>query len=67
MNKATESTINIFFSLLVEAVNEKNTANETIFFYKFQGIIEGLFTADILTSEQFDYLRNAAWEVYFLE
>lgn len=65
MNKATESTINIFFSLLVEAGNDKNIVNERIFFYKFQGIIEALFSADILTSEQLDYLHNASLEVYF--
>lgn len=65
MNKATESTINTFFSLLVEAVNQENIANERIFFYKFQGIIEALFSANILTSEELDYLHNASWEVYF--
>lgn len=65
MNEATESTINIFFSLLVEAVNQENIANERIFFYKFQGIIEALFSANILTSEELDYLHNASWEVYF--
>lgn len=65
MNKATESTINTFFTLLVEAVNQENITNERIFFYKFQGIIEALFSANILTSEELDYLHNASWEVYF--
>lgn len=65
MNKASENMINMFFSLLVEAVNQENVSNERIFFYKFQGMIEALFSANILTSEELDYLHNAAWEVYF--
>lgn len=65
MNIATENTINTFFSLLVEAVNSKNIVNERIFFYKFQGIIEALFSANILSSEELDYLHYASWEVYF--
>lgn len=65
MNKATENTINIFFSLLVEAVNNKDISNERIFFYKFQGIIEALLSADILTFEEHAFLSNASLEVYF--
>lgn len=65
MNKEIENMINIFFSLLTEAVNDKIPTNERIFYYKFQGILEALFTANILTSEERDYLFDASWEVYY--
>lgn len=65
MNIVTRDEIDILFRLLVEAVNEKNKTKEYIFYYKFEGMIEGLCCADVLSIEEHDFLFNAAWEVYF--
>ena len=64
MNSVIRDLINVFFKLLVEAVNSENDDNQEIYFYKFQGIIEALYYAQILTLEEEEYLYNASWEVY---
>lgn len=65
MNIVIRDMIDVFFKLLVEAGNNENDVNQRIYFYKFQGIIEALFYAEILTLEEHTYLCNASWEVYF--
>lgn len=65
MNIVTRDEIDILFRLLVEAVNKRNKTEERIFYYKFEGMIEGLCYADVLSIEEYDFLLNAAWEVYF--
>lgn len=65
MNIVTRDEIDILFRLLVEAVNKRNKTEENIFYYKFEGMIEGLCCADVLSIEECDFLFNAAWEVYF--
>lgn len=65
MNILTIDMINVFFKLLVEASNNNNERDERIYFYKFQGMIEGLYYADILSDEEYGFLIDAAWEVYF--
>lgn len=65
MNNATRDMIDMFFKLLVESGIKKDLVNERIYFYKFQGIIEALYYAEILTLEEHKYLNDAAWEIYF--
>ena len=65
MNIVTRDEIDILFRLLVEAVNEKNKTQVYIYYYKFEGMIEGLCCANILSDKAYDFLLNAAWEVYF--
>lgn len=65
MNILTIDMINVFFKLLVEASNNNNERDERIYFYKFQGMIEALYYADILSDEEYGFLIDAAWEVYF--
>lgn len=65
MNIVTRDEIDILFSLLVESVNKRNKPEESIFCYKFEGMIEGLYCADVLSIEEYNFLLNAAWEVYF--
>lgn len=65
MNIVIRDMIDVFFNLLVEATNKENDVNQRIYFYKFQGIIEALYYAEILTLEDHKYLNDAAWEVYF--
>lgn len=65
MNIVTRDEIDISFRLLVEAVNKRNKTEESIFYYKFEGMIEGLCCANILSDKAYDFLLNAAWEVYF--
>lgn len=65
MNIVTRDEIDILFRLLVEAVNKRNKTEENIFYYKFEGMIEGLCCADVLSIEECDFLFNAAWEVFF--
>ena len=64
MNIVTRDEIDILFRLLVEAVNKRNKTEEEIFYYKFEGMIEGLCCADVLSSEEYNFLLDAAWEVY---
>lgn len=65
MNIVTRDEIDISFRLLVEAVNKGKKTEEMIFYYKFEGMIEALCCADVLSIEEGDFLLNAAWEVYF--
>ena len=65
MNIVTLDEINILFTLLVEAVNKRHKIEEKIFYYKFEGMIEGLYYAGILSNEEYNFLLDAAWEVYF--
>lgn len=65
MNSVIRDMIDVFFKLLVEAVNSEDGVNQRIYFYKFQGILEALYYAQILTLEEQEYLYNASWEVYF--
>lgn len=62
MNIVTRDEIDILFRLLVEAVNKME---ENIFYYKFVGMIEGLYYAGILSTDEYIFLLDAAWEVYF--
>ena len=62
MNIATRDEIDISFRLLVEARNE---TEEMILYYKFEGMIEGLYCADVLSIEEYNFLLHAAWKVYF--
>ena len=48
MNIVVLDMINLLFKLLVEASNNNNEIIERIYFYKFQGMIEALYYADIL-------------------
>ena len=65
MNIVTMDMLNVFFNLLVEAVNSDNKINAGIYYHKFQGMIEGLYYADVLSDEEYGFLIDAAWEVYF--
>lgn len=62
MNTIVRDNIDLLFKLLVESVNEDI---ERIFFYKFQGFIEGLYYANILSNEEYEFLIDASLEVYF--
>lgn len=64
MNIVTRDEIDILFRLLAEAVSENKT-EEYIFYYKFEGMIQGLRCADVLSNEEHDFLLHAAWELYF--
>lgn len=65
MNIVTRDEIDILFRLLVKARNKRNETEEMIFYYKFEGMIEGLCCADVLSIEECDFLLDAAREVYF--
>lgn len=65
MNIIPIDMLNTFFKLLVESVNNDNEIYERIYYYKFQGMIEGLYYANVLSDEEFNFLFDAAREVYF--
>ena len=65
MNIVVIDMINLLFKLLIEASNNNNKRDERIYFYKFQGMIEALYYADILSDEEYEFLIDASWEVYF--
>lgn len=65
MNIVTRDEIDVLFRLLAESVNKGKKTEEMIWYYKFEGLIDGLCCADVLSIEEGDFLLNASWAVYF--